>query len=468
VRRDKPDLPTGDVPSAEVLDELLRAFAADATDAQARERIDLTSPEVAELIAGPSPATGNPRPQPDVDVEAPPDAPPAEPPAPGDTAADVPADVPADLPAEQSTDEPAAEQPTEEPAEPADEPTEAPADEEPAEPADEPTPADAAPPSTTIVIDASDDPPDAVYLAAGDPLLAASAAGRDAAAAAATGDAAPTRDGPVFIDDAAVAVGETISVADASTATKIEPRLRERRIAVKRAAGRKRLRWVLVAVGVLVVIVAVLAVLGSSLFAIDEVRVDGAVYTDEAALDAVIDDLEGTPVLRADTDSAEERLEAIPWVASARVTTRFPNRATIELRERTPVATYEGPDGRFRVIDVDGRVLDVLDGEPTGYLLVTSPDAPDLDAGRFAPRGFVAAANLVQALTPELRAMAESVVVTADATDLRMLLSEGREVRFGPGRDLVAKLVRLQTRLDQVDAGGFQYLDVSTDEVTTG
>jgi hypothetical protein len=41
-------------------------------------------------------------------------------------------------------------------------------------------------------------------------------------------------------------------------------------------------------------------------------------------------------------------------------------------------------------------------------------------------------------------------------------------VRFGAGNDLVAKLVRLQTRLDQVDAGGFQYIDVSTDEVTTG
>ena len=87
-------------------------------------------------------------------------------------------------------------------------------------------------------------------------------------------------DAPVFIDDQALERGETISLADASSATRIEPRLRERRIAVKRAVGRKRLRWVFVVAVVVALVVAALAVLGSSLFAIDEVHVDGAVYTD--------------------------------------------------------------------------------------------------------------------------------------------------------------------------------------------
>jgi cell division protein FtsQ len=315
-----------------------------------------------------------------------------------------------------------------------------------------------------IRIDASDDPPDAVYLAAGDPLLAAMAARTRPPVE--TSDAAA--DAPVFIDDQALERGETISLADASSATRIEPRMRERRIAVKRAVGRKRLRWVLVAVVVVALVVAALAVLGSSLFAIDEVRVDGAVYTDPVALQAVVDDLEGTPVLRADTDRAERALEAIPWVADARVTAQFPGSATIELREREAVATYQGPDQRFRVIDVDGRVLDVLDAQPAEYLAITSPDAADLEPGQFTAQGFIAAANLVQALTPELRLLAQSVAVTGNGSDLRLAITDGREVRFGPGRDLVAKLVRLQTRLAQVDAGGFQYLDVSTNEVTTG
>ena len=57
---------------------------------------------------------------------------------------------------------------------------------------------------------------------------------------------------------------------------------------------------------VLVVVVAALAVLGSSLFAVDDVDVTGNVYTDAAELQAVVDDLIGTPVLRVDTLAAEE------------------------------------------------------------------------------------------------------------------------------------------------------------------
>ena len=171
----------------------------------------------------------------------------------------------------------------------------------------------------------------------------------------------------------------------------------------------------------------------------------------------------------APTPSRPSRtLEAIPWVEDARVTTDFPHGAKIEIRERAPVATFEGPDGAFRVIDTHGRVLDVLDAEPVEYLLVMSADAPALTAGQFAPQGFAAAASLVQALTPELRARAQSVAVTADGSDLRLMLTDGIEVRFGAARDLVVKLVRLQTSLDELEGGAISYVDVSTNEVTTG
>ncbi len=50
----------------------------------------------------------------------------------------------------------------------------------------------------------------------------------------------------------------------------IEPRMRERRVAVKRAQGRKRLKWVMLAALVVVVVVGALALLGSGLFAVKE------------------------------------------------------------------------------------------------------------------------------------------------------------------------------------------------------
>ena len=207
------------------------------------------------------------------------------------------------------------------------------------------------------------------------------------------------------------------------------------RLVTRRAAGRKRLRWALVAGVVIVLVVAALAVLGSSLFAIDDVRVQGAVNTDAARLQAVVDELEGTPVLRADTDQAERDLEAIPWVADARVTTQFPHGATIELRERVAGGHLPGPRRalprhRHRRPRARRPRRPAASTTCRSRALTSSTSNP----GQFAAQGFIAAANLVQALTPELRAMATSAAVTGNGSDLRLALHrrEGGPLRPGP------------------------------------
>jgi hypothetical protein len=58
------------------------------------------------------------------------------------------------------------------------------------------------------------------------------------------------------------------------------------------------------------------------------------------------------------------------------------------------------------------------------------------------------------------------VVTTADGADLRVNLEGGAEVRFGRGEDLVNKLVRLQTVLDNESIVDPSVIDVSTAEVT--
>ncbi len=269
----------------------------------------------------------------------------------------------------------------------------------------------------------------------------------------------------VFIDD-----DDTVDAIDVAphAAASIDPKIRDRRIAVRRAEGRKRLKWFFLAGAIVAVVVGVLAVLGSPLFSIeaDQVRITGNVYTDPEALQAVVDDLVGTPTLVADTRAAERELEQIPWVAEARVRTRFPSAATIEISERSPLATYAGTDGRFRVIDRDGRVLDVLDGQPVAYMLLTGPDALDLQPGQFTPPGHAAAAELVQALTPSVRGRVTSIEVVGDGSDLRMFLDDGMEIRFGAASDLLVKLVRLETVLPTALERELTVVDVSTAEVT--
>ncbi len=394
-RRDA--LPSEDVPSAEVLDELLQAFSIDVSDRARFDEIDLSSPEVERLLT----PSETPRPEPEV----------------------------------EPTDEtqPDESQPVVEIESPS------------ATNGSTPAPSPSKPP----VLITDDQIPDAMYIKGS--LAPGSSEDRST----------------VFIDDSKAAGAEPISIEAAAAATRIEPRLRERRLAVRKAVGRKRLKWALIALAVVAVVVGGLAVLGSSLFAVDEVDVEGAVYTNQDALAAVVDDLQGTPVLRVDTGAAERELEAIPWVEDARVTTDFPHRVRIEIRERTPVLAYSAGDDRYRVIDRDGRVLDVLDGEPVKYLQLSSTEpAPALDAGQFAPKGFGAAASMVDALTPQMASLAESVEVAPDGSDLRLELDGGIEVRFGAAEDLVVKLVRLQTVLDDHADEPISVIDVSTNEVT--
>ncbi len=323
----------------------------------------------------------------------------------------------------------------------------------------------AGPRRTTIVIgaDRDDDFSDPIYLDTEEPIT--------------------TRTGPDDAQRATIVIGDELDssgVFDAVSvpARSMDPRVRARRIAVKRAAGRKRLVWTAAVVGVVLVVVGVLAVFSSSLFAVEQIDVQGATYTsarNDADLQAVIDGLRGTAVLVVDTRAAEVELEQIPWIERAFVTTDFPNRVLIDVRERLPLATYVGSDQRFRVIDRDGRVLDVLDGRPADYMLL-SGTGPDLEPGALAGTPFAQAAQLVGALPAELRARTLSASVDATTGDLGLVMQgdvdpdapaavpPDIEVRLGNASGLDSKLARL---LQQARDGleGVARLDVSTDEV---
>ncbi|MEP7202934.1 MAG: FtsQ-type POTRA domain-containing protein [Ilumatobacteraceae bacterium] len=279
----------------------------------------------------------------------------------------------------------------------------------------------------------------------------------------------------VHSDDDSTGVRSTIVIQDLDESGSIEtlparssgsmdPRVRARRIAVRRAKGRKRLIWVAIAAAILLVLVGAVAVLASSLFDVRTVDVQGAVYTDPERLSSIVDGLQGDAILLVDTRQIEHQLESIAWVESARVSTEFPHRVFIDIRERKPIATFAGSDGKFRVIDRDGRVLDVVDGIPIDYMLVTGAN-PDVDRGQFAGRPFATAAQLAIAIPSEVRALVRSIGVDATAGDLRLKLGDDIDVQLGPATDLSSKLVRL---LSEVRGGldGICSLDVSTSEIS--
>lgn len=240
-------------------------------------------------------------------------------------------------------------------------------------------------------------------------------------------------------------------------------RIRARRISVRRAEGRRRLRWVLIGLAIVAIPVATLTVLASPLFDVSEVSVQGATYTDPALIAAIIDDISGDPVLLVDTLELEKRLRADPWVERVKVETDFPHRVVIDIRERKPIAAFQGGDGRFRIIDFEGRVLDVIDGIPIDYMLITG-DHPDTIRSQFAGAPYSAAAQLVLGLPSEIGAITESVGLNAATGALTLQLTGGTLVQLGDASDMDEKLARLLS-LARSGLEGVCELDVSTREV---
>jgi cell division protein FtsQ len=298
------------------------------------------------------------------------------------------------------------------------------------------------------IVIAADDLPDAVYL-----------------------DDDESGSGRIVIEDDSIA--HDAGRLSTGTSAGVDPRMRARRIAVRRAESRKRLRWAAVVAVIVVVVVGSLAVLGSGLFAIDTVDVEGAVYTDQTVLDEIVADLLGEPILTADLTAAEERLVALPWVRAARVTMDFPDRVLIEVAERRALAFYRGSDSRYRVIDIEGQVLDVIDGKPVDYVEITGI-GPDLEPGADSGGTYRGAAQLANALPPTLRPRVQSLGVT-EAGEITMLLTGDPTgavdesdpvpsivVVFGQPDDYQEKLVALVNELERHETGSITSIDVST------
>lgn len=297
----------------------------------------------------------------------------------------------------------------------------------------------------TIVIE-DDDQPDTVYLDDG----------RDERSTVVIGD----------LDDGVVAEPAP-TVGSGGPSPSIDPRMRARRIANRRAEGRRRLVWASIILGVVLLVVGAIAVVASPIFDVSDVRVQGAVYTDAEVLEKVVESLTGEPVLLVDTRAAERTLAAVPWVERVTVITDFPHTVLIDIRERRPVATFQGSDQRFRVIDAQGRVLDVIDGQPVAYPLITGRH-PDTVRGDYAGGPYASAGRLVLALPAEVRALLVDVGLDS-ATGLMSMTLRGPsggaiDVRLGDDNGLDDKLARL---LQQVRGGLDKVcgLDVSTPEI---
>ncbi len=247
----------------------------------------------------------------------------------------------------------------------------------------------------------------------------------------------------------------------------IDPRIRARRIAVTREQGQRRLRLILFAVAFLGLLGLVWLALESPALDVDHVEVSGTRGVPAAEIVAAAGVSRGDALTFVDTGAVRDRVEALPLIASAKVSRSYPGTVQIAVTERDPAAWVALPvrrgarPGRVVFVDAKGRVIE--EGESPA---ATLPEIRGLgvlpDVGeRVSP---VRAVTLLAELPPALRAQVGSVTVDDGEVTLGLRPRQGGwatadTVRLGAPTDVRTKgLAALAVLAALDDTVG--YLDV--------
>jgi cell division protein FtsQ len=230
----------------------------------------------------------------------------------------------------------------------------------------------------------------------------------------------------------------------------IDPRLRARRSTVLREAGRRRLRRLLVVVGVVGIGATAWALSHSSMVDIDRVEVLGldrlSLSTAEQAMGVSV----GDDMLWLDMDEIASGLVALPWVHSVELQRRWPGALRVTVVERTAVALALSEANMWVQVDGEGRVLTEASSNP--------PHLPRLSGlhGAGAPGSFLAedaAAPLavVPVLPPELLIEVQGLW-RDDRGEMHVSMVTGEEIILGDDLDLRAKVAAMLTMWGTLDA----------------
>jgi cell division protein FtsQ len=243
-----------------------------------------------------------------------------------------------------------------------------------------------------------------------------------------------------------------------ATPSRIDPRMRARRVAVLRGEGRRRLRRLLAVLVVAVTCGLAYLATRSPLLDVDRVNTHGLVHTDAADVLAASGIERGVAMTDVDSGDAETAIAALPWVDSVRVERDWPGTIEIHVTEREPTATLLGASGEWFLVDDTGRVLDRADGP--------APERPTIVAGAAVVTpgatqpGIGDALAVVRLLTPDLQAWVQAVQPGPDGT-VDLLLHGDVRVELGSTAHLDDKIVDLATVLTRVDLTDLQSIDVS-------
>ena len=238
---------------------------------------------------------------------------------------------------------------------------------------------------------------------------------------------------------------------------RMDPRIRERRVAVLRDAGRRRLRLVLAGVGVAAVVAVAYGLTRSPVFDVDEVRVLGAARTTPAEIEKAGGLAHGPQLADVEPAVVAARLARLPWVQEAKVVRHWPGTVEVTLLERTPLATVPAAAGGWAVVDDTGRVLETTPEPLPGMVQVNA--APAAGPGEHVAPSTLGALGVLDLLPPSLIERVNGLTVSEEG--LIDVHAQGLPIiHFGPPTAVRAKLVALTTLVARTNLKGVKAIDV--------
>jgi cell division protein FtsQ len=237
----------------------------------------------------------------------------------------------------------------------------------------------------------------------------------------------------------------------------IDPRFRQRRIEVRRLEGRRRLRIMLILVGLAVAALVAWGLSRSPLLDVDHVLVTGTVRTTAASITAASGVHKGMAMFDVDEGAAARDLRALPWIVRAHVERHWPATVMISVVERAPIAGVPARAG-VAVVDRTGRVLTTGPTAPAGLPLLLGLPPAGPPATRIGGRAGDLLA-VAQAMPPQVTQRVAGVVA-AEGGQVELRLNTAGVVRLGPPDQLAEKMLATQTVLAQADLTRLAVLDV--------
>ena len=224
--------------------------------------------------------------------------------------------------------------------------------------------------------------------------------------------------------------------------TMMDERVAARRKGVSEDRARRRLRWVLGTILVLLVAVAAYWLVRSPILSITEVDVAGAVESDPQG---AVDELgmgTGVPTIDVRAGTIEAAIERDPWVADATVRVSWPGSLSIVVVEHVPVAAVESGDGPV-LVSADGSAIESIDAD-TG-LPTIALDASPIIGETTEDALMLGALAFIDAMSLDRRS---GTTVTERDGGL-IALVDGHEVRLGRPDEMAMKAVVLEELLDR-------------------